>query len=108
MSELPSCIFCDEAIGPGDRTDQMGWRRVHWECAARQALGSVGHQRGDCDCFGGHGSGDPPGMTRRQAAAAALDYARMHPPVMKVLITPRAAANVLVMVDENPPGRLMN
>ena len=50
-------------------------RFVHWECAARMVVGSVGHQMGRCSCNGGD-AGDPEGMTKRQAAQAALALAR--------------------------------
>ena len=35
-------------------------------------VGSVGHQLGRCSCFGGD-EDDPPGMTVREAALAAVD-----------------------------------
>lgn len=44
----------------------------HEACFVRTTVGSVGHQRGACPCFGGQFE-DPPGMTLRQAAEAALD-----------------------------------
>lgn len=65
-------IPCLEAGPSGDHL-RTAWR--HRECAARATLGSLGHQRGRCACHGGTEE-DPPGMTRREAARAALAYAR--------------------------------
>lgn len=44
---------------------------IHHECFMRGVTGSVGHQRGTCSCHGGSEE-DPPGMTRREAARAAV------------------------------------
>lgn len=89
------CLWCGERIREGD---QGGWMTVvrqtggalwqgntarasdlepglepeHIECFIRQSIGSVGHLRRHCSCYGGT-EGDPPGMTRREAAQAALD-----------------------------------
>lgn len=46
-------------------------RLIHWECAARMTVGSVGHQRGECACYGGAAE-DPPGMTKREGARVAF------------------------------------
>jgi hypothetical protein len=80
------CLWCDEPILPGDQGQLLPqaqlagdveasplWRPVHRERLLRQVLGSVGHQQGRCSCFGGD-EGDPPGMSRREAALAALEY----------------------------------
>jgi len=57
----------------GEVTDSY-WHR---ECLMRNILGSVGHQRGECSCCGGEGPGDPPDMTKREAAkAAVVEYAK--------------------------------
>ena len=77
------CPYCDEPTLPFERAapvvalTAMGLVecRAHLECLARQALGSVGHQRGKCPCFGGTEE-DPPGATKRVAALAALLEAR--------------------------------
>jgi hypothetical protein len=42
----------------------------HYECLMRGVIGSVGHLRRACSCYGGTDE-DPPGMTYRQAAIAA-------------------------------------
>lgn len=87
---METCLHCAEPVLPTDRhelsvtLDPKGGlieeRKVHWECAARAVLGSVGHQKGECSCHGGTAE-DPPGMTRREAAQAALKYALEHLPV---------------------------
>lgn len=76
MSEL--CPWCDEAIAPGDHIHRMAcgapW---HMECFARSVLGSVAHQRRRCGCYiPGSNENDPPGMTTREAARAAVEEAR--------------------------------
>jgi hypothetical protein len=68
--EFPLCAWCDEPILPGDRTSMGG---VHYECGLRSIIGSVGHQKKCCSCYGGNEE-DPPGLTRRQAATAAALY----------------------------------
>lgn len=75
------CFHCGEPIAPGDRTNPHAtpgtcggsvlMRMCHWECSARAILGSVGHIRGQCTCYGGT-QDDPPGMTKREAARAAV------------------------------------
>jgi hypothetical protein len=44
----------------------------HRECHLRQVFGSVGHQLGKCSCRGGS-EDDPPGLTTRDAALAAVN-----------------------------------
>lgn len=67
------CMLCKEAIAEGDAgtIDGVG-NVVHYECQMRSLIGSVGHQMRRCSCYGGTEE-DPPGMTPRQAAQAALD-----------------------------------
>jgi len=51
----------------------------HDECWLRQLLGSVAHIERACSCFGGSADeGDPPQMTRREAAQAAVIAFRAH------------------------------
>lgn len=46
----------------------------HYECHARQVIGSVSHLERKCKCFvPGSECGDPSGMTRREGAKAALE-----------------------------------
>lgn len=79
------CMHCDEPIAEGD-TGTMAittgassglLRPLHYECGLRGIIGSVGHQKGLCSCFGGTEE-DPEGMTRRQAAVAAARYFHLH------------------------------
>jgi hypothetical protein len=66
------CSWCEEPIGPLDMgTINFIGQATHYECQMRSLGGSVGHQLGKCSCFGGNEE-DPPGMTRREAAIAAL------------------------------------
>lgn len=67
------CTWCGEPI----REDDQGFitagspRMFHEVCFLRQIIGSVGHIRKRCNCYG-RCEGDPPGMTLRQAARAAV------------------------------------
>lgn len=66
------CILCEEQIKEGDvGTIRPGNHVIHYECELRGVIGSVGHQKKTCSCFGGTEE-DPPGMTRREAAIAAV------------------------------------
>lgn len=47
-------------------------RPLHRECYIRRGVGSVGHLRRQCTCYGGV-EDDPPGMTKREAARAAAE-----------------------------------
>ncbi len=68
------CVYCNEEILPGERADNKG-SDFHPECLFRAVAGSVAHLQRRCSCFvPGSREGDPPGLTRRQAAAAALAY----------------------------------
>jgi hypothetical protein len=68
-----ACMWCDE----GFEHDDSGWvwangPAAHLECALRQVLGGVNHQLGLCTCCGGTRDPDPPGLTQREAARAAM------------------------------------
>lgn len=66
------CEFCGEEILDGERANTMpGCVDAHRECLIRSVVGSVGHQLHKCSCYGGTEE-DPPGMTKRQAAKAAV------------------------------------
>lgn len=67
------CIWCDEPIAEGDCGYLIAPRPHHRCCFYRSLLGSLGHQLGECSCFGGDRE-DPPGLTRKQAAEAAWFY----------------------------------
>lgn len=74
------CIFCEEPIAMGDELHRNpigtadGPRIAHYECALRQVVGGVNHQRGRCTCCGGTEPPDPPRLTRREAALAAARF----------------------------------
>jgi len=79
------CFVCEELIAHGDSglftwvVDVQGkasQRPQHRECFLRGILGSVGHQQGRCACFGGTEE-DPPGMSKREAAIAAVAHAKL-------------------------------
>ena len=73
------CPHCEEPIVAGDDTRQMkNGLRWHTECLLRSFLGSVGHQRRECSCYGGEGDGDPPGLSLREAAKAAKREWELH------------------------------
>src|SRR5438105_2392264 len=78
---MSNCVYCEEPMLPTDRQEAVRLitaqgiqqRVAHWACAARQAVGSVAHQAGRCSCYvPGSQESDPPGMTPRQAAEAAV------------------------------------
>ena len=77
MSNFRQCSYCDEPIAEGDPfelvNDGAVW--LHRECMIRLALGSLGHRLRLCSCYGGT-EGDPPGLTRRQAAKASASAQR--------------------------------
>jgi hypothetical protein len=68
------CPHCINEILPNEdaRIDASG-RAFHVECMGRLAVGSVGHQRGECEC---HDQKDASefGMTAREAAQRAWAY----------------------------------
>jgi hypothetical protein len=76
------CLHCEEPIAEGDQGVLMPYHlesgksqlvAEHRECFLRGVFGSVAHQRRECFCFGGQGE-DPPGMTKREAARAAVAH----------------------------------
>lgn len=72
-----TCHYCKEGFVEGDNGLQLQCENVfHQECLQRMVIGSVGHQRQKCPCFGGTEQ-DPPGMSKRNAAkAAVVEYLR--------------------------------
>lgn len=78
------CGWCHEAIEEGDAGISLGSimsemngvreHANHRECFVRRIAGSVQHQLHECTCYGGRKpcEEDPQGLTRRQAARAAL------------------------------------
>lgn len=79
-----TCLHCEEPIEEhhfGQVTPHLtrkGWTEcvLHWECAARAIIGGLNHQLGVCTCCGGTEEPDPPGMTKREAAVVAFQFAK--------------------------------
>ncbi len=68
--DLP-CVPHDPTLfGPGGAAGCTS--NLHRECFFRILGGSVAHQLKRCACYGGEDAGDPPGMTLREGARAAL------------------------------------
>lgn len=68
------CLRCEEPLSEGGASRSGD---THQECLMRAVLGSLGHQRMRCSCFGGTEE-DPPHMTKREAALAAVGYAYVY------------------------------
>lgn len=74
----PICEWCGEPILPNEPKKSIeyfcGAKEVfHFECQVRQIIGSLAHIERRCGCFvEGATEGDPPTMTKREAARAAL------------------------------------
>lgn len=67
------CNWCAEPMSPA--ITQVGEvLDMHPECKIRSFIGGVNHLQRLCACFGGHLPSDPPGMTTREAALAAVAY----------------------------------
>lgn len=74
------CCYCHEPIAATDSgvrqaallTTGPAFVFKHRECFLRLVFGSVAHQEHRCKCYGG-GDEDPPGLTRREAATAAME-----------------------------------
>jgi hypothetical protein len=69
------CLHCGEEIAIGDQiiSTNNGKDAMHKNCGLRGVIGSVAHLERRCSCFiPGAMEGDPPGMTRREAADAAV------------------------------------
>lgn len=82
-----TCPHCDEPVvaeyasiphlaADGSVSD----RHWHPECYMRAIVGGLNHLLGKCTCCGGIDPPDPPGMTRREAAIAAVAYYTTHQP----------------------------
>lgn len=77
------CYWCDDPIGP----DETGFliphcgqdeRPIHDFCQLRTLIGGVNHLKGLCMCCGGDRPPDPPDMTLREAAHAAVRHWRAY------------------------------
>jgi hypothetical protein len=68
--EFRTCEHCGETLHENERHHRI--RNMHDECALRVVLGSVAHIERRCSCYiDGADEGDPPGLSRRDAAKAA-------------------------------------
>jgi hypothetical protein len=70
------CIHCDEPITAKDSGifyANVEPTPAHRNCFLRQTIGSLAHVLGRCSCFvPGSTESDPPEMSRREAADAAV------------------------------------
>lgn len=67
-------IETDQGLGIPDALSE-NFTYYHPNCFLRTILGSLGHQQKKCSCYGGE-TEDPPEMTLREAADAAVaEYA---------------------------------
>ena len=74
MVKVATCQYCEEPISADDVRARSG--QLHRECELRLVLGSVAHIEHRCGCYvEGSEESDPPHMTRRQAARAAVQLA---------------------------------
>lgn len=75
-----NCQWCNEKVQATETgVIYSNGPACHLECFLRQSFGSVGHQLGLCICFGGPGwLDDPPNLTKREAAVAAVAWFRTH------------------------------
>lgn len=74
------CAWCGEAIADGDQgiINLQGYT-WHRDCHLRGAIGGYHHLMGACTCCGGTEPPDPPYLTRRVAAALAVQvWERQH------------------------------
>lgn len=72
------CTHCEEKIKEnelGVLFDGNIKQYMHRECFLREILGSVAHQKQRCRCFRGPDAEEEVGMTKRQSAIAAAEYA---------------------------------
>jgi hypothetical protein len=78
---IAGCAWCDEPFEEDDEGYLIPFLRdeppptelgYHVACFLRSIIGSVGHIQRRCHCFGGDEE-DPPEMTKRQAAVAAVE-----------------------------------
>lgn len=71
---MKTCWFCDSEILPGEAdTSVLGCTEIHRDCLLRSIIGSVGHQRRLCSCYGGTGNGDPEGVSKRECSRLARE-----------------------------------
>lgn len=76
--DLRACARCGEPLLPMEDLAPIGGAPMHWECGLRMAVGGLNHQLGRCSCCGGTEPPDPPELSRRQAARAAVKHYLRH------------------------------
>lgn len=70
---MKECIYCGEEVLEDEQHPHYALQSIHKECGIRQAIGSVAHISHRCACdVPGSSEGDPPGLTKREAAKAAV------------------------------------
>jgi hypothetical protein len=74
MADAGWCPWCCTPVMPPDRAFVYANGPVaHWVCAMRQVIGSVAHLERRCHCYvAGATAQDPDGLSRRDAAEAAV------------------------------------
>jgi hypothetical protein len=71
-----NCEHCGEPVLPAERADNS--QPFHHECMFRVLMGSVAHVLRRCSCFvPGSEESDPPFMSKRNAARAAIQTQRL-------------------------------
>lgn len=75
-----NCFYCGEPVLSSDRPAPVettakdgSFALLHYECQFRMIMGSVGHLRGECECYGKEDMSEQ-GITLREGAKAALAY----------------------------------
>jgi hypothetical protein len=67
---MMTCVWCDEALEPNGPEAACD---MHRECHLRAIIGSLAHVEQRCGCYvPGAEETDPPGMSPRAAARAAV------------------------------------
>jgi hypothetical protein len=75
---FPICQRCNERILRGEAHPIMV--QQHIECAIRGVVGSLAHLQGTCSCIvPGSEEGDPPHLTKRQAAQELWAWLNAYP-----------------------------
>ncbi len=71
--EPGECAWCGELVEPGEQSAAFSREPMHRECGFRAVMGSVAHIERRCSCFvPGSEETDPPGLSLREAARAAM------------------------------------